>query len=149
LQVASEACAVPLRTDIITVQPVAPAAPTAPAPAVGDARQEAFERSLSGLLSQQLRGAVLSRLSDGSALVRVAGNAARMMLPPGSQPGTTVALTLVALSPRPTFEVGAERMLSFAEAGAAQRGSTAAAALLAHSLPAELLPPLDPRAPCR
>ena len=135
-----------LRTDIASVPALSPAAPNAPVAAVADARQEAFDRAMSSLLGKALRGDVLARLADGSSLVKVAGNTARMMLPAGALPGASVDLTLVSLEPRATFEVGPERTLSFAEAGTAQRSSGSAAALQAHNLPADLLPQIDPRA---
>lgn len=90
----------------ITVNPVGPVATVQAAEALGDARQEAFQRSLHTLLGQSFKGEVLSKLADGSFLVKVAGTAARMMLPAGAQVGAEVPLTLVALSPRPTFQIG-------------------------------------------
>ncbi|CAN7164087.1 flagellar hook-length control protein FliK [Pseudoduganella sp. LjRoot289] len=83
--------------------------PISPAPAaipVSDARQAAFQRSLSGMVGQTMKGEVLSKYDDGSYLVRVAGNSARMMLPGGAQVGAEVPLTLIATTPRPTFQVG-------------------------------------------
>jgi hypothetical protein len=73
-----------------------------------DARQAAFSRSLQPLLGKTLQGEVLSKLTDGSYLVKVAGTSARMMLPDGTLPGRQVALTLVAVDPRPTFQLGAD-----------------------------------------
>jgi hypothetical protein len=144
---------VSLRTDIITVHPVGAAPATAPVEAAGDARQEAFERSLAGLIGKEMRGEVLAKLADGSSLVRVAGSAARLMLPVALPVGAEVPLTLVAMTPRPTFEVGAERTLSFAAIGAPLPANAAptnaqGAALLARAsaIAADLLPQIDPRA---
>src|SRR4051812_39685984 len=93
------------RADIITVRPVGAAElVSGPAP-VGDARQEQFQRSLAGLIGQSVQAEVMSRLTDGSFLVKVADTAARMMLPPGAQVGQRVPLTLVSVSPRPTFQI--------------------------------------------
>lgn len=92
--------------DLITVAPVGRVAPAAGAPAVGDARQQEFERALAGQLGKPVRAEVLSRLTDGSFLVKVAGTQARMMLPANPQPGAEVQLTLVTLNPRPTFQLG-------------------------------------------
>ncbi len=109
----------------ITVNPVGSVAPAQATEALGDARQEAFQRSLHTLLGQSLKGEVLSKLADGSFLVKVAGTAARMMLPAGAQVGAEVPLTLVALSPRPTFQIGGAQpgavppALVYGEAGAA------------------------------
>jgi hypothetical protein len=75
-------------------------------PAIGDARQALFQRSLQALVGQSLQAEVLSKYNDGSFLVRVAGNAARMQLPPGVQVGSEVPLTVIAAQPRPTFQLG-------------------------------------------
>lgn len=88
------------------------------AEAVGDARQEAFQRSLAGMLGKSMQAEVLSRQTDGSFLVRVAGTAARMMLPSNAQPGSELPLTLVALTPRPTFQVTGEQSAAFAAVAA-------------------------------
>jgi hypothetical protein len=71
------------------------------------------------------------------------------MLPPGAQVGANVALTLVALNPRPTFQVGSAgnaTTLAYAEAGedgltGALRANAAAASLLDKSAAATLLQP--------
>jgi hypothetical protein len=93
--------------DTITVAPVGRVAATVGAEAVGDARQQDFQRALSGLVGKSMPAEVVSRLTDGSFLVRVAGTPARMMLPtqPQLQPGAAIALTLVSLTPRPTFQL--------------------------------------------
>ncbi len=113
------------RADIITVRPVGAAELVAGPVAVGDARQEQFQRSLAGLIGQSVQAEVMSRLTDGSFLVKVADTAARMMLPPGAQIGQQVPLTLVSVSPRPTFQItsgasdGADVHIAYAEAGPA------------------------------
>jgi hypothetical protein len=129
--------------------------------AIGDPRQELFERSLQTLVGKSLPGQVLARLTDGSFVVQVNGTPARMQLPAGAQPGTQVPLTLVSLSPRPTFQVadlgGGAPMMSQADAGdavlpahgaAGQAGAAgvgSAATLRANPgmLPAEKLPVLE------
>jgi hypothetical protein len=113
------------RLDAAGAAPLTPVGRAEPAAAIGDAHQEAFQRSLRTMLGQTLRGEVLARQTDGSFLVRVAGTAARMMLPSGARVGSEVPLTLLAIDPRPTFQVGAgERhasavtvALAYAEAG--------------------------------
>ena len=100
--------------------PVSSIAPVAGARAVADPRQQAFQRALASQLGQSMQAEVLSRLSDGSFVVRVADMAARMPLPNGVQVGSQVPLTLVALNPRPTFQVAtAQGGQAFAEAGPA------------------------------
>ncbi|MES2017415.1 MAG: flagellar hook-length control protein FliK [Pseudomonadota bacterium] len=70
-----------------------------------DARQQAFQRSLATMLGKELQADILSKFNDGSFLVKVANATARMQLPANTQVGAQVALTLVALEPRPTFEI--------------------------------------------
>jgi hypothetical protein len=83
-----------------------PARPVAALERSGDPRLELFQRTLSTMLGSQLQAAVLSRLQDGSFMVRVADMPVRMMLPPGTQPGTQLTMTVLAASPQPTFGLG-------------------------------------------
>ena len=102
------------------LQALGPVHAPVPAESVGDARQQAFQRSLQTLLGKPLQGEVLARLNDGSFMVRVAGAAARMMLPAGVQVGAQVPMTLLTLSPRPTFQISsgaAPATLAYPEAG--------------------------------
>ena len=102
---------------------------------VADPRQQAFQRAFAGQLGQTLQAEVLSRLDDGSFMVRVNDMAARMPLPPGAQPGQQVPLTLVAVTPRPTFQVDTGKGAAFAEAApadGAHPGTGAQAAPLAY-----------------
>jgi len=143
------------------LSPVTPLRGAAAVEAIGDPRQELFERSLQTLIGKSLPGQVLARLTDGSFVVRVNGTPARMQLPAGAQPGAQVPLTLVSLSPRPTFQVadlaGGAPMMSQADAGdaalaahgeaghatAAGVGSAATLRANAGMLPAEKLPVLE------
>jgi hypothetical protein len=113
---------------------VSSSAPVAGTRAVADPRQQAFQRALAGQLGQAMQAEVLSKLSDGSFVVRVADMAARMPLPDGVQVGAQVPLTLVALNPRPTFQVAtAQGGQAFAEAGPAlQEGASLQGAPLAY-----------------
>jgi len=104
-----------LPRDTVSLSPVAATRPAAP---VADPRQQAFTRALAGLVGQSLSADVMTRLPDGSFVVRVNDMAARMQLPQGAQVGAQVPLTLVALAPRPTFQVQtAQGTAAFAEAG--------------------------------
>jgi hypothetical protein len=106
-----------LPRDQLSLSPVARTAAVVPA---ADPRQQAFQRAFAGQVGQAMQAEVLSRLPDGSFVVRVNDLAARMQLPAGVQAGASVALTLVALSPRPTFQVGTgNSAAAFAEAGPA------------------------------
>jgi len=93
------------RADMNTVKAVGHAEPVGPPVPVADARQEAFRRTLSAMLGQSIYAQVLSRLEDGSFLVKVAGTPARMQMPPGVQVGDAVPMTVLAASPRPTFQL--------------------------------------------
>jgi hypothetical protein len=93
------------RVDAPSLRPVAPAEPAHPAIPVGDARQEVFDRSLSSLIGRTVPVAVLAKMADGTYLVRVAGNPARMALPEGAQVGTEVPLKVIPGTPRPAFQL--------------------------------------------
>lgn len=90
------------------VNPAAPVATPVSVIPTADARQDDFQRSVQRIMGQQLQGDVLSRLNDGSFLVKIAGTAARMMLPAGSQVGDSLPMTLVSTGPRPTFLLGTD-----------------------------------------
>lgn len=104
-----------LPRDSIPLSQVARTQATLP---VADPRQQAFQRAFAGMVGQSMQADVLSKLPDGSYVVRVNDTAARMPLPGNAQVGTQVPLTLVALTPRPTFQVG-QGAPAFAEAGPA------------------------------
>ncbi|SDG03095.1 MULTISPECIES: flagellar hook-length control protein FliK [unclassified Duganella] len=74
--------------------------------AIGDGRQAAFQRTLQSLVGQTVSAEVLSKLKDGSYLVKVAENSVRMMLPGDTQVGSNVPLTVLSAQPRPTFQLG-------------------------------------------
>ena len=75
---------------------------------IGEVRQELYQRALQRLVGQSLQGQVLSRYTDGSFLVKFADTAARVILPPNTQIGDSLPLTLVTVQPRPTFLLGNE-----------------------------------------
>ena len=104
-----------LPRDSIPLSQVARTAATVP---VADPRQQAFQRAFAGMVGQAMQAEVLSKLPDGSFVVRVNDTAARMALPGNAQVGSQVALTLIAVTPRPTFQVGSGAP-AFAEAGPA------------------------------
>jgi hypothetical protein len=120
-----------LPRDPLSLTQVARTAATLP---IGDPRQQAFQRAFAGQLGQSMQAEVLSSLPDGSFVVRVNEMAARMQLPAGAQVGAQVPLTLVALSPRPTFQVETgQGAPAYAEAGLPpQEGANPQAAPLAY-----------------
>ncbi len=100
------------RADITGTRPVVLIEASVPANALGHARQESVDRLIQLTLGKEYQAQVLSRLSDGSFLVKVDDAVASMKLPAGSKAGDTLDLTLLATQPRPTFILGK------AEAGA-------------------------------
>lgn len=70
-----------------------------------DLRQDAFARTMSGMVGKSMLSQVLSRLADGNFIVKVEGNPVRMQLPPGTKIGSEVPLTLLTTDPRPTFQI--------------------------------------------
>lgn len=126
--------------DELRVKGVGRSDPVVPARAVGDPRQEAFERALQTQVGKSLPVAVLAKYSDGSFLVRVAGNHARMLLPATIQAGTEMPMTVVAASPRPTFRLGA------AHGGAAVLADLAPGGYPAAGGAADKTAPLSPMA---
>ncbi len=78
---------------------------TGRADGVADPRQEAFQRTMSGMVGKSMLSQVLSRLADGNFIVRVEGNPVRMQLPPGTKIGAELPLTLLSTDPRPTFQI--------------------------------------------
>ncbi|GGC03545.1 hypothetical protein GCM10007205_10930 [Oxalicibacterium flavum] len=94
------------RADATGTRPVTLVEASLPATAVGQPRQESLERLLQLTLGREYQAQVLSRLTDGSFLVRIDNAAASMKLPPGTKPGDTLDMTLLATQPRPTFLLG-------------------------------------------
>ncbi|MFC5509573.1 flagellar hook-length control protein FliK [Massilia jejuensis] len=83
-----------------------PVLPAAPLERAGDPRLDAFQRTLATMLGSQVPVSVLARLGDGSFMVRVADTPVRMALPPGTQPGSQLTMTVLAASPQPAFGLG-------------------------------------------
>ena len=98
------------------VSTVSPITPARPAEQLADPRQQALQRALAPQLGKALHGEVLTRLTDGSFVVKVANIPTRMLLPPGARVGADVPLTLVSVHPRPTFQIGTGTPV-FSEAG--------------------------------
>jgi hypothetical protein len=96
------------RTDLGGARPVSPIEPARPAAPVRDAGQEAFDRFAQQSVGKQFRAEILSRLNDGSFMLKLADTTVRMNLPTGAQVGDSVDLTLMATQPRPTFLLGAQ-----------------------------------------
>ncbi|GGI53031.1 flagellar hook-length control protein FliK [Oxalicibacterium solurbis] len=94
------------RADITGARPLILIEALAPATAAGDGRQEAFDRLNQMALGKEFQAQVLSRLANGSYLIKVDDTTVNVKLPPGTQAGDTLELTLLATQPRPTFLLG-------------------------------------------
>jgi hypothetical protein len=107
---------------VSATQPVRPAQPLE---RTGDPRLDALQRTLATMLGSKVPVSVLSRLGDGSFVVRVADMAVRMQLPPGTQPGAELSMKVLAASPQPTFQLG-DATLHAAPAPSGANASSAA-----------------------
>lgn len=129
----------PPRLDATGVKPVGAITPPASALPVNDARQAMLARTLGSMVGQSMQGQVLSNYQDGSSLVRVAGASVRMMLPPGMQVGAEVPMTLLSVTPRPTFQIGNNTAQTavplYSDAGLAQGEAGDAAPLPSQTTP--------------
>ncbi|MYM25252.1 flagellar hook-length control protein FliK, partial [Duganella sp. FT135W] len=119
------------RLDAAIVTPVSSADGAGAVAAIGDGRQAAFQRALQSLVGQTVPAEVMSKLQDGSYLVKVAENAVRMMLPGDTQVGSQVPLTVLSAQPRPTFQLGnnppgSTPTVLYSEAGLTEGGEPAA-----------------------
>ena len=70
---------------------------------IGATKQEVASKLGQLVVGKSVRGEILSRLDDGTFFVKLAGVTARMALPQNTKVGDSIPLTLVALTPRPTF----------------------------------------------
>lgn len=94
------------RADITGARPLILIEALLPTTASGDARQEAFDRLNQLALGKEFQAQVLSRLANGSYLIKVDDALANVKLPPGTKSGDVIDLTLLATQPRPTFLLG-------------------------------------------
>lgn len=94
------------RADIAGARPLILIEALLPTTASGDARQEAFDRLNQLTLGKEFQAQVLSRLTNGSYLIKVDDALANVKLPPGTKSGDVIDLTLLATQPRPTFLLG-------------------------------------------
>lgn len=92
-----------LRADIAGTRPVTLIEASAPANAVGQAKQETLDRLNQLALGKDYQAQVLTRLSNGSFLVKIADLPVNMSLPEGTKAGDLLNLTLLTNQPRATF----------------------------------------------
>lgn len=115
------------RADLNANRPPATVAPATPATSGADARQEVFQRLSRIDIGREVTATVLSRLDDGTHLVRIADAQARMMLPAGTRVGDRLSMVFIAREPRPTF-------LLSGQAGSVNASLSDAARLIDHLL---------------
>ncbi len=111
--------------------PVKPTDGAGAGAAVGEGRQAAFQRAIQNLVGQTVSAEVMSKMKDGSYLIKVADNAVRMMLPGDTEVGSNVPLTVLSAQPRPTFQLGnnppgSAPTVVYSDTGAAEGGEAAA-----------------------
>ena len=94
------------RTDVTGTRPVVQTDSATTITSVTSASQEALNRLALISVGKQFQAQIMSRLNDGTFLVRVADTTARMALPDTAKTGDTITLTLLSPSPRPTFVPG-------------------------------------------
>jgi hypothetical protein len=91
-----------------TIRPVAAVSAVEAHTVVGsiaDSRHEALDRIARLGVGKHIQAEVISKLNDGSFIVKLGGASARMSLPENVKTGDALSLTLIALNPRPTFEL--------------------------------------------
>lgn len=94
------------RADLTGTRPLGPVDAPSPVTSVADARQETFNRLTQIAIGKQFQADIISKLNDGTYLVRIADTVARMNLPVGTKAGDTVPMTVISTDPRPTFLLG-------------------------------------------
>ncbi|CAN5794655.1 hypothetical protein BH11PSE12_BH11PSE12_02390 [soil metagenome] len=86
-----------------TVRPIAVIEAPSAVGAIASTKQEVASRLELLAIGKPVQGEILSKLNDGTFFVKLAGATARMALPQNTKVGDSIPLTLVALTPRPTF----------------------------------------------
>jgi hypothetical protein len=132
------------------VAPVPHVDPVTRAERAGEPRQEAFQRTLATMLGSEVRATVLSRLQDGSFMVRVADSQVRMLLPPGARVGAELPMTVLAAFPQPTFRMSGEALPAAMSAWSGTANVLGPAATLLNKAPltpAAMLPQLSSDTP--
>ena len=129
----------------LTIGAVGRTEPVSRTERIGDPGQEAFQRAMAHMLGKPVQALIASRLADGSFLVKLNDTMARMQLPGNATVGSTLELTLVAVTPRPTFELNSNGRTATLLASAVPAGAQAAASPTASAMAsAAQLPPGKP-----
>jgi hypothetical protein len=94
------------RADLTGANPIFAVEAPRPTASVADVRQESFERLNRLDIGKHYQAEILSRLKDGTFMVKIADVAVRMNLPAGVEAGESLDLQLIAMQPRLTFLLG-------------------------------------------
>ncbi|MDB5793804.1 MAG: hypothetical protein JWR25_183 [Noviherbaspirillum sp.] len=94
------------RADLTGANPISAVEAPRPTASVADVRQESFERLNRLDIGKHYQAEILSRLTDGTFMVKIADVAVRMNLPAGVEAGESLDLQLIAMQPRLTFLLG-------------------------------------------
>jgi hypothetical protein len=92
----------PTRVDNIA-RPITTIEAPAAAASIKATKQEVASKLEQLVVGKKIQGEILSRQNDGTFLVRLAGVTARMALPQNTKMGDALPLTLISITPRPTF----------------------------------------------
>ena len=95
-----------IRNDVTGTRPVGQANAVTTLPSIGNASEETLDRLTQVSIGKQFQAEILSRLEDGTFLVKIDIATARMALPEGSSVGDKISLTAISATPRPTFLLG-------------------------------------------
>lgn len=89
--------------DPMGTRPLRAVEPATPTTAAADPRREVFDRLTQIALGKTFQAEVLSRLNDGTYLIKLDNAALRAALPGNPQIGAALSLKFIATQPRPTF----------------------------------------------
>lgn len=92
----------PTRVDNVA-RPITTIEAPAAAASIKATKQEVASKLEQLVVGKKIQGEILSRQNDGTFIVRLAGVTARMALPQNTKVGDALPLTLVSITPRPTF----------------------------------------------
>lgn len=98
----------PSRVDT-TLRPIATIEAPSASSSIGATKQEVASKLGQLVVGKSIQGEIVSRLNDGTFVVKLAGATARMALPQNAKVGDSIPLTLVALTPKPTFLMGGDQ----------------------------------------
>lgn len=91
------------RTELTGARPLSQVEAPLPVTALGDVRQQLYSRLALIGIGKTMMADVLSRLNDGTFIVKIADTAVRVAIPADARVGDQIPLKLIATEPRPVF----------------------------------------------